>query len=231
MEFTNTLKERLFKIAPAQFGHHIEHGYMHPRIKPVVPEMKLAGPAWTVRATERDGSALYYAVMKAPKGAVIVVDRGREDIFAIAGDQLVLMMQHRELGGLVIDGPATDRLGLSRLGFPVFCTGFSPVTTLCKGTNGEVQVPIECGGAVVHPGDIILGDADGAIALSPEMLTEELISAAESMTASELRRAERITTEGYRFLKREDVDIEKFFEYDKAALIAKIKQECQYSET
>ena len=99
MEFTKELKERLLGVAPAQFGHHIEHGYMHPRIKPVETFMKVAGPAYTVRATERDGSALYYAIMKAPKGSVVVVDRGREDIFAIAGDQLVLMMKHRELGG------------------------------------------------------------------------------------------------------------------------------------
>ena len=231
MEFTETLRDRLLAIAPAQFGHHIEHGFMHPRIKPVVPEMKLAGPAYTVRATERDGSALYYAIMKAEKGSVIVVDRGREDIFAIAGDQLVLMMKHRELGGLVIDGPATDRIGLAKLGFPVFCTGFSPVTTLCKGTNGVVDIPVQCGGAVVHPGDIILGDADGVIALSPESLTEELIEKAEKMTKNGLLRAERIEKEGYRFLKREDVDIEKFFEYDKEGLINRIKKECGYSES
>ena len=142
----------------------------------------------------------------------------------------MLMMKHRELGGLVIDGPATDRIGLAKLGFPVFCTGFSPVTTLCKGTNGEVNVPVQCGGTVVHPGDIILGDADGVIALSPELLTEELIEAAENMTKNELRRAERIEKEGYRFLQREDVDIVKFFEYDKDGLIDRIKKECSYSD-
>ncbi|MCI8455359.1 MAG: RraA family protein [Lachnospiraceae bacterium] len=230
MEFTNELRERLLKIAPAQFGHHIEHGFMHPRIKPVEPFMKLAGPAVTVRATERDGSALYYAIMKAPKGSVIVVDRGEEDMFAIAGDQLVLMMKHRELGGLVIDGPATDRIGLGKLGFPVFCTGFSPVTTLCKGTNGVVQVPVQCGGAVVHPGDIILGDADGVIALSPKTLTEELVQTAENMTKSELIRAEKVEKEGYRFLQRDDMDVIKFFEYDKEALINDIKKECRYDK-
>lgn len=230
MEFTNELRERLLKIAPAQFGHHIEHGFMHPRIKPVDINTQMVGPAYTVRMTERDGSALYYAIMKAPKGSVIVVDRGKEDIFACAGDQLVLMMKHRELGGLVVDGPATDHVGLLKLGFPVFCTGFSPVTTLCKGTNGEVNIPIQCGGAVVHPGDIILGDADGVIALSPETLTEELIVAAENMTKNEQIRAERVEKEGYRFLQRDDVDIIKFFEYDKNALINNIKKDCCYTD-
>lgn len=228
MQLTKEVIDRLMKVAPAQFGHHIEHGFMHPRIKPVVPWMKMVGPAYTVRATERDGSALYYAIMTAEKGSVIVVDRGEEDIFACAGDQLVLMMKHRELGGLVVDGPVTDRIGLEKLGFPVFCTGFSPVTTLCKGTNGEVDIPVQCGGAVVNPGDIIFGDADGVIALSPDLLTEELLATAERMTNSEIARAEKVEKEGYRFLRRDDVDIVKFFEYDKNALFDEIKKKCHY---
>lgn len=230
MELTKEVRERLLKIAPAQLGHFIEHGFMHPRIKPVSKYMQAAGAAITVQATERDGSALYYAVMKAPKGAVIVVDRGREDVFAIAGAQLALMMRQRELGGLVIDGPVTDSLRLETLGFPVFCTGFSPAITLCKGTNGAYNIPVQCGGAVVKPGDIILGNADGVIALAPEILTEELIGLAENMTTSQMQRAERIDKEGYRFTQREDMDMIKFFEYDKALLIANIKARCKYTE-
>jgi len=176
-----------------------------------------------VRATERDGSALYYGIMKAPKGAVIVVDRGGEDVFASAGDQLALMMKHRELGGLVVDGPVTDRIGLEKLGFPVFCTGFSPVTTLCTGTNGEVQIPIQCGGAVVVPGDIIFGDADGVVIL-PEDFDEELLVAAEKLTNNERVRAEKVEKEGYKFLRRDDFDVEKFFEFDKNNVFSEIKK-------
>ena len=94
-----------------------------------------------------------------------------------------------------------------------------------------MDIHVLCCGAVFLPVDIILGDADGVIALSPESLTEELIEKAEKMTKNELLRAERIEKEGYRFLKREDVDIEKFFEYDKEGLINRIKKECGYSES
>ncbi len=226
MNLTKELYDRIMATSPAQFGHHIQHGFMHPRIKPVIPQFKVLGPAYTVRATERDGSALYYAIMKAPEGSVIVVDRGGEENFACAGDQLVLMMKHRNLGGLVVDGPVTDRIGLEKLGFPVFCNGFSPVTTLCTGTNGEVDIPIQCGGAVVKPGDIIFGDADGVIVL-PENF-EELLETAERMTRNEIERARKVAEEGYRFLKRDDVDIVKFFEYDKEAFINEIKKECHY---
>ncbi|GHV37339.1 hypothetical protein FACS1894187_13800 [Synergistales bacterium] len=225
-KLSNEAIARFMKISPAQIGHHISHGFMHPRIGAVVPRLKMIGPAYTVRMTERDGSALYYAIMKAEKGSVIVVDRGTNDIFACAGDQLVLMMKHRELGGLVIDGPATDRLGLEKLEFPVFCTGFSPVTTLCTGSNGEVGIPIQCGGAVVRPGDIVFGDADGVIIVPDDY--EELLAVAEKMTASEQKRAERVEKEGYRFLKREDFDVVKFFEYDIQGVVDGIKRECRY---
>lgn len=222
MQLTPEIVDRIMTVAPAQFGHFLQHGFMHPRIKPVVPWFKMVGPAYTVRATERDGSALYYGIMKAPKGSVIVVDRGGEELFACAGDQLALMMKHRELAGLVVDGPVTDRVGLEKLGFPVFGTGFSPVTTLCTGTNGEVQVPIQCGGAVVKPGDVVFGDADGVVVLPEDF--ENLLAAAEKMTANEKLRAEKVEKEGYKFLKRDDFDVVKFFEYDKEGAINEIKK-------
>lgn len=226
MKLTKELYDRIMAVSPAQFGHHLERGFMHPRIKPVVPQMKMLGPAYTVRMTERDGSALYYAIMKANKGDVIVVDRGDEDIFACAGDQLALMMQHRELEGLVVDGPCTDRIGLEKLGFPVFCTSFSPVTTLCIGVNGEVDIPVQCGGAVVCSGDIVFGDADGVVVLPDNFI--DYLEAVEAMTRNEQRRAERVANEGYKFLHRDDIDIVKFFERDKNSVIADIKKKCHY---
>lgn len=222
VKLSQDVLDRFMQVAPAQIGHHISHGFMHPRIKPVVPSFKIIGQAYTVRMTERDNTALYYAIMKADKGAIIVVDRGSDDIFACVGDQLALMMKHREMGGLVVDGPATDRIGLGKLCFPVFCSGFSPVTCICKGTNGEVQIPIQCGGAVVHSGDIIFGDADGVIVVPDDY--EHLLALAEQMTANEKRRAERVANEGYRFLRRDDVDVEKFFEADMEGAINEIKR-------
>lgn len=217
---------RFMDVSPAQIGHHISRGFMHPRIQAVDPSYKIIGRAYTVRMTERDGTALYYAIMKAPKGAIIVVDRGTEDVFACVGDQVALMMSHRELGGLVVDGPATDRVGLTKLGFPVFCAGFSPVTTLCAGTNGEVGVPIQCGGAVVRPDDIVFGDADGVIIVPEDY--EELLVAAEKMTAVERARAERVEKEGYRYLQREDYDVVAFFEGDKQRVVNAAKQACKF---
>jgi regulator of RNase E activity RraA len=221
VELSQEVRDRFMKISSAQLGHHLSSGFMHPRIKPVVPSMKMIGQAYTVRMTERDILALYYGVMKAPKGSVMVVDRGDDNTYASAGDWLALMMRDRGLAGQVVDGPATDRVGLEKLGFPVFCTGFSPAATQLLGTNGVVQIPVQCGGVVVHPGDIIFGDADGVLVVPDDY--EHLLALAEQMTANEARRDERVATEGWKFLQRDDLDVEKFFESDMQGAINAIK--------
>lgn len=213
---------RFMKIAPAQIGHHINEGFMHPRIKPVAPSFKVLGPAYTVKMTERDGAALNYAIMKAEEGAILVVDRGADPIFACAGDQLIMMMKHRGLGGLVVDGPVTDKIGIEKLGFPVFCTGFSAVTTVITGTSGAVDIPIQCGGTVVKPGALIFGDTDGVIIVPDDY--EELLALGESMTADEIRRMERVEKEGYKYMRHDNFDIVKFYEYNIGSAINQIKE-------
>ena len=79
---------------------------------------------------------------------------------------------------------------------------------------------------MVKPGDIVFGDADGVIVLPDNF--EDYLAAAEKMTGNEKRRAVRVAEEGYKFLRRDDVDIVKFFERDKEAVIAHIKEECRY---
>ena len=61
LEFTEEIRNRFMKVSPAAIGHHIAGGFMKAEIKPVTDEMKVVGPAYTVRLTERDSSALYYA--------------------------------------------------------------------------------------------------------------------------------------------------------------------------
>lgn len=91
LEFTEEIRARFMKVSPAAIGHHISRGFMKAEIKPVTDEMKVAGPAYTVRLTERDSSALYYALQKAPKGSVIVVDRAGDHTFACVGEFLAEM--------------------------------------------------------------------------------------------------------------------------------------------
>lgn len=226
MEFTEEIRARFMKVSPAAIGHHIAGGFMKAEIKPVTDEMKVCGPAYTVRLTERDSSALYYALQKAPKGSVIVVDRAADHTFACVGEFVAEMAKGCGMAGIVIDGPATDKIALKNSSFPVFCTGYSPVTSIVTGTSGEVEVDIECGGAVVRTGDIILGDADGVIVVPedfmPYLEDAEVKEAGEVKKRGELRK-------GMIYNRREDFDVVKFFEYGVNKAIGDVKKkECNY---
>lgn len=218
--------ERFMKVDPAAIGHYISSGFMSPKIKPAYKSAKIVGPAYTVRMPDRDASAIYYAMQKAPKGSVIVVDRVHDDLFACTGEMSATMAKCLGLAGIVVDGPATDSLALEKMGFPVFCTGFSPVTSIMLGTSGEVDIPIQCGGAVVNPGDLIFGDADGVIVVSQDYDYEEALAKAEIMVENEAKRRKKMA-EGYMYTKREDFDVEKFFNTDMMAVIADIKKQCK----
>lgn len=226
MDLSQEIRDRFMKVEPAAIGHHITRGFMRPEIKPVCDEMKVVGPAYTVRLNERDSSALYYAIQKAPKGSVIVVDRAGDHTFACVGEFFAEMTRACGMSGIVIDGPATDKLALKRMGFPVFCTGFSPVTCNVTGTSGEAGIAVECGGTVVRPGDIIFGDADGVIVVPEDYLP--YLEAAEKKTADEAALRKELEN-GFVYNKRKDFDVVKFFESNVPAEITKIKKNyCQY---
>lgn len=228
MELSKEIRDRFMKVSPASIGHHISNGFMRAEIKPVVDEMKVVGPAYTVRLTERDSSALYYALQKAPKGSVIVIDRAGDHTFACVGEFLAEMAKGCGMAGIVVDGPATDKLALKKSGFPVFCTGFSPVTSIVTGTSGEAGVDIECGGAVVRTGDIILGDADGVIVVPENYMP--YLEDAEKKEADEIKKREELRN-GMVYNRREDFDVVKFFEYGVNKAIGEIKKtECRYEE-
>jgi regulator of RNase E activity RraA len=124
LELTQEIRDRFMKVDPAAIGHRISRGFMHPNIKPVSDEMKVVGPAYTVRLTERDSSALYYAIQKAPKGSVIVIDRAGDHTFACVGEFLAEMARARGMSGIIVDGPATDKLALKASGFPCSARAF-----------------------------------------------------------------------------------------------------------
>lgn len=226
MQFTQEIRERFMRVEPATIGHHISKGFMRLEVKPVCDEMKVVGPAYTVRLNERDSSALYYAIQKAPKGSVIVVDRAGDHSFACVGEFFAEMTRGCGMAGIIIDGPATDKIALKKMGYPVFCTGFSPVTCNVTGTSGEVEIPIECGGAVVRTGDLIFGDADGVIVLPEDYMP--FLEAAEKKTAEEAAMREKLE-KGFIYNKRKDFDVVKFFESDVSASLSDVKKRhCQY---
>jgi regulator of RNase E activity RraA len=159
-------------------------GVMHPDIKPAVPGLRALGRAFTVKAYPGSIITVHKALVEASPGDVIVVD-GEGDVGsgALLGEIMALECQIKGFAGIVIDGAVRDVDGLRELGFPVFARGLTPRV----GTNrrlGQTQVPISCGGVVVHPGDIILGDGNGVVAI-PQQREEGLPAALERLLAKE----------------------------------------------
>lgn len=218
MPLTQETIDRFMKVDPASFGHHVVGGFMKPAMKPISPKMKMAGPAYTVRFPGKDSIALYYALQKAPKGSVIVVDRCGDDTYACVGEMVALFAECRGMAGIVIDGPATDSVAIAKSGFPVFCTGISVVTTNVLGISGEVDVTVNCSGAVVRPGDIVFGDADGVVVIPPDGY-EELLAQAEASVIREEKMRAHFRAGGFPML-----NVERLWNADVMGMINELKK-------
>ena len=148
------------------------------------PGARLAGPAFTVRGVGGDNLALHHAVLAAPPGSVLVADL-QVAAHGHWGEILAVAAQLRGIVGLVIDGGVRDVDELARMQFPVFAR-----TITVRGTSkdhlGDFNVPVHIGGIVVHPGDLIVGDADGVIAL-PHNAVAEIIARADQRIRDEHR--------------------------------------------
>lgn len=190
------LFERALKVDPAQIGHYVQGGFMNMTIKPVSDDMKVIGPAFTIRLPGKDNSMLYYAMKKAPKGSVIVIDRMGDQRISCFGEIATLSAKTLGMAGVVIDGPSTDTRAIKELNFPVFSTGRSAVTNVLQGFDGEYGIPVNCGGAVVCPGDIVYGDIDGVIVAPPDRF-EEFVQKAEAADRNEVLFKKRFAEGGY----------------------------------
>jgi regulator of RNase E activity RraA len=159
---------QLRKIPPATIGHVLEHEFMDPGLRPLTTNFSFCGPAVTVRCFGTDSAIVHYAVDMAQPGDVVIVDRLGDRRYACWGGGVAFAAHVRGIAGAVVDGMLTDRVEITGMGFNVFGRGLSPVTTRAPGVTGEVNVPVQCGGVIVNPGDIILADDDGVLVLAPD---------------------------------------------------------------
>ncbi len=151
-------------------GDELNRGQvMHAAIKPVAPEMATVGLAVTVRCMVGDNLALHHAVARAPRGTVLVVDARAHQDTAVWGEILNVAAKQRGIAGVVIDGAARDVDALRRCELPVFVRAVVP-SGPHKGFGGEINVPIQCGGVPVAPGDLIVADGDGVAVVRPGQL-------------------------------------------------------------
>ncbi len=175
-------------------------GFMDPGIQPR-SGLPLCGLAVTVNARPADNLMVHKALQIAQPGDVVVVATGGNVTSAVFGELMCRASVAARLGGLVVDGAIRDVDGITALGFPVFSR------SICAGScdkdgPGEINVPISCGGVVVSPGDIVIGDRDG-IAVVPRDHAPEVLDLVRELVKKESLRVAEIERGG---LFKADID-------------------------
>ena len=133
------------------------------RIKPIyTPFPPLCGPALTVKARTGDNLVAFKAIELARPGDVIVISGGFDMNYSLWGGVMSAMAAHHGIGGVVTDGLVRDVAQTRNVGLPVFAIGLTPTGPTKEGV-GQINTPISCGGVVVNPGDIVVGDEDGVV--------------------------------------------------------------------
>lgn len=133
---------------------------------------------------------VHKALEVAEPGDVVVVTTNGNTTSAVFGELMCTSAVAAKLGGIVVDGAIRDVSEISSLSFPTFSRSVSP-GGCDKDGPGEINVPIACGGTVVMPGDIILGDEDGVVVV-PREVAEEVLGLVEELQAREAERIEAI---------------------------------------
>ncbi len=154
-----------------------------PQLRPMHGEGKLAGPAFTVKTAAGDNLLVHKALDMAHKGDVIVVDAGGFLDNAIIGELMMSRARQRGVAGIVIWGAIRDSAEIRAGSYPVFAAGVTHRGPYKNGP-GEINVPIMMGGTPVNPGDIIVGDADGLVAI-PQDQAERILKSAQAILAKE----------------------------------------------
>ena len=144
---------------------------------------KLVGVALTVRTRIGDNLMIHKALDIAEPGDVLVVDGGGDTSQALVGEIMKSYAKTRGIVGFVIDGAIRDVAAFVEDDFPCYARGVTHKGPYKDGP-GEIHVPVTIGGLVIQPGDIIVGDEDGLVALPPA-LAEEVLGAARRQAVRE----------------------------------------------
>jgi len=182
---TAELVQRLGQFATATISDAQKSlGIMRPTIRALAAGMRMVGPAHTVKCYPGSIITVHKALLEARPGEVLVVDGEGDDRGALFGELMTLQARRNGLAGIVVDGPVRDRSAVVESGFAVFAACVNPRV----GSNrrvGETQIPVQCGGVVVRPGDLILADDDGVAVVAPEHAAG-VLDAAEAIKRKEV---------------------------------------------
>lgn len=165
------LISRFAQCETGTIGHFEYGGFLDNQLRPVLPGVRVAGTAITLRAPSIVGSLSSYLISNARPGDFIVVDRCGETKHANWGYVTSYAAKLAGVVGIVIDGPTTDLQEQRDHGIPCWCNGASPITVKGKlPVEGAINVSVSVGGVVISPGDAVLADDSGIFVCPPSRL-------------------------------------------------------------
>lgn len=155
-----------------------------PYIRPAFNGVHLAGSAITVKEMPCCNLMTHMSIDLAKSGDVIMIDVGGSIDAAVGGFLMSRKMISKDLAGVVVDGAWRDRGEIVQECFPVYARAWQP-SGPHKDLPGSVNIPICCGGVVVQPGDIVVGDDDGVVVV-PRIDAMEVLAKARDIMRREI---------------------------------------------
>jgi 4-hydroxy-4-methyl-2-oxoglutarate aldolase len=169
---------------------------MRENLRPLFPEAAFAGWARTIACAD-----IYYipddpygleieAMDSFLPGEVGVVSTAESVRSGPWGELLSTATRARGARGAVVDGLVRDVRKIEKMGFPVFAAGIKPVDSKGRGAVVDYNVPVECGGVMVNPGDLVVGDYDGVVVVPAAAVERAVAMATDKVTKENHTREE-----------------------------------------
>ena len=155
---------------PLQQGQHLAGRAVTLRFVPHRPDLVQDKPKGA-------DSAEYVAIEMCGPGEVLVIDAMGWKYSSVGGDIKFLRMKQLGAGGLVTDGGVRDSISLKEYGFPVYSASLTAKQGPAEFWPWQVNDAIQCGGVLVRPGDVLVGDDDGVVVV-PQSIVDEVIEIA-----------------------------------------------------